>query len=101
MSLSFTMPPVTAKNVDLASSHCCCLRPLPPSLLQYMALFLRDATSHRYASGDARRPMVVAGPPDEAGNCCVVAVAAKQISGKKLQVGGAACAKGWGRVANK
>lgn len=52
-----------------------------------MALFLRDATSHRYASGDARRPMVVAGPPDEAGNCCVVAVAAKQISGKKLQVG--------------
>jgi cell division control protein 45 len=54
--------------------------------MQYMALFLRDATSHRYSSNDARRPMVVAGPPDEAGMCCVVAVHAKHISGNKLQV---------------
>ncbi|KAG2445370.1 hypothetical protein HYH02_008835 [Chlamydomonas schloesseri] len=56
-----------------------------PAVLKYMALFLRDATSHRYSSNDARRPMVVAGPPDEDGMCCVVAVHAKHISGNKLQ----------------
>ncbi|KAG2502097.1 hypothetical protein HYH03_000589 [Edaphochlamys debaryana] len=56
-----------------------------PTVLKYMALFLRDATSHRFSSADARRPVVVAGPPDEAGMCCVVAVQAKHISGKGLQ----------------
>ncbi|KXZ52102.1 hypothetical protein GPECTOR_10g1125 [Gonium pectorale] len=56
-----------------------------PTVLKYMALFLRDATSCRYSSSDARRPMVVAGPPDEQGLCCLVSVHAKHISGNCLQ----------------
>ncbi|GFR43350.1 hypothetical protein Agub_g4421 [Astrephomene gubernaculifera] len=56
-----------------------------PTVLKYMALFLRDATSCRYSSSDARRPMVVAGPPDERGVCCLVSVHAKHISGNRLQ----------------
>ncbi|PNH02035.1 Cell division control protein 45 [Tetrabaena socialis] len=57
-----------------------------PTVLKYAALFLRDATSHRYNTSDARRPMVVAGPPDELGACCVVAVQAKHTAGNRVQV---------------
>ncbi|EFJ53221.1 hypothetical protein VOLCADRAFT_115803 [Volvox carteri f. nagariensis] len=56
-----------------------------PTVLKYMALFLRDATSCRYSSSDARRPMVVAGAADERGLCCLVSVHAKHISGNRLQ----------------
>lgn len=59
----------------------------PISCLQYMALFLRDATSCRYSSSDARRPVVIAGAPDKRGLCCLVSVHAKHISGNRLQVG--------------